>query len=148
MSSAAQPAILVEGLVKRYGDLCAVNGLDLRVEPGECFGLLGPNGAGKTTTVEILEGLTAPDGGKVEILGQRWSASGTAQSDQELRGPARAPSLAEDLYFTAIGRGESFEDFDRCSLACAVWTQQSEAFAWLDAQIESVDGAEVAVSLD
>jgi len=60
-------------LVKRYGEVVAVDGLDLEVRAGECFGLLGPNGAGKTTTVEILEGLTAPDGGTVEILGRSWS---------------------------------------------------------------------------
>jgi ABC-2 type transport system ATP-binding protein len=49
-----------------------VNGLDLEIHPGECFGLLGPNGAGKTTTIEICEGLTAPDSGDVEVLGRRW----------------------------------------------------------------------------
>src|SRR5216684_3351723 len=85
MSTQNSAAILCHQLVKRYGDLVAVNGLDLRVEPGECFGLLGPNGAGKTTTVEILEGLTPPDGGTVEVLGQQWTAGGYAKSDQELR---------------------------------------------------------------
>jgi ABC-2 type transport system ATP-binding protein len=65
-------AIRVEGLVKRYADVVAVDGLDLQVERGECFGLLGPNGAGKTTTVEILEGLTPPSAGLVEVLGRRW----------------------------------------------------------------------------
>ena len=50
----------------------AVNGLDLEVPPGECFGLLGPNGAGKTTTIEILEGLLPPTAGEVQVLGQRW----------------------------------------------------------------------------
>ena len=50
----------------------AVAGLDLTVGAGECFGLLGPNGAGKTTTIEILEGLTPPDSGAVEILGTPW----------------------------------------------------------------------------
>lgn len=59
-------------LVKRYGNLVAVNRLDLEVATGECFGLLGPNGAGKTTTIEILEGLVRPDGGDVEILGTTW----------------------------------------------------------------------------
>jgi len=59
-------------LVKRYGDVVAVNGLSLRVSRGECFGLLGPNGAGKTTTIEILEGLLEPDAGEVEILGLTW----------------------------------------------------------------------------
>jgi ABC-2 type transport system ATP-binding protein len=67
-------ALRCAGLVKRYADVTAVNGLDLEVRLGECFGLLGPNGAGKTTTVEIFEGLTAPDGGTVEVLGCRWGA--------------------------------------------------------------------------
>ena len=65
-------AIRCTGLVKRYADVVAVAGVDLTVETGECFGLLGPNGAGKTTTIEILEGLTVPDAGTVEVLGLRW----------------------------------------------------------------------------
>src|SRR5436309_15407537 len=66
------PALAIRGLRKAYGDLVAVDGLDLEVRAGECFGLLGPNGAGKTTTVEILEGLTEPTAGSVEVLGMRW----------------------------------------------------------------------------
>ena len=66
-------AIQCSGLVKRYGEVLAVDGLDLQVRSGECFGLLGPNGAGKTTTVEILEGISEPDAGEVRVLGQRWS---------------------------------------------------------------------------
>jgi ABC-2 type transport system ATP-binding protein len=65
----AEPVIRVRGLVKRYGDLVAVDGIDFDVAAGEVFGLLGPNGAGKTTTVEILEGLRTPDGGQTEVLG-------------------------------------------------------------------------------
>ncbi|HET8656807.1 MAG TPA: ABC transporter ATP-binding protein [Longimicrobiaceae bacterium] len=65
-------ALLCRGLHKRFGDTVAVRSLDLSVQRGECFGLLGPNGAGKTTTIEILEGLQAPDGGEVEVLGLRW----------------------------------------------------------------------------
>ena len=63
------PVIRVRGLTKRYGDVQAVAGVDFDVAGGEIFGLLGPNGAGKTTTVEILEGLRAPDGGEVNVLG-------------------------------------------------------------------------------
>lgn len=54
--------------------MVAVDGIALRVDAGECFGLLGPNGAGKTTTIEICEGLTTPDSGRVELLGLRWSS--------------------------------------------------------------------------
>jgi len=65
-------AIRCRGLVKDYGSVRAVDGLDLEVQSGECFGLLGPNGAGKTTTVEILEGLLEPTAGTVEVLGTTW----------------------------------------------------------------------------
>jgi ABC-2 type transport system ATP-binding protein len=65
-------AINCRNLRKRYSDVVAVDGLDLEVRSGECFGLLGPNGAGKTTTIEILEGLNWPDEGDVEVLGMRW----------------------------------------------------------------------------
>jgi len=72
----ACPAIRCCGLVKDYGAVRAVNGLDLEVQAGECFGLLGPNGAGKTTTVEILEGLLNATAGEVEILGRTWGSAG------------------------------------------------------------------------
>ena len=71
--TSATPALAVRALHKRYGEVIAVDGLDLEVRPGECFALLGPNGAGKTTTIEICEGLLAPDAGEVEVLGRRWS---------------------------------------------------------------------------
>jgi ABC-2 type transport system ATP-binding protein len=74
-------AISVRGLVKRYGDRNAVDGLDLDIRRGEIFALLGPNGAGKTTTVEVLEGFRDRDGGELHVLGvdpatggRRWKA--------------------------------------------------------------------------
>jgi ABC-2 type transport system ATP-binding protein len=73
-------AIACRGLKKYYADVKAVDGLDLVVDSGECFGLLGPNGAGKTTTIEILEGLTIPDDGEVGILGLTWN-----RNERELR---------------------------------------------------------------
>jgi ABC-2 type transport system ATP-binding protein len=63
-----EPVISVNGLVKRYGDLMAVDGISFEVYKGEVFSLLGPNGAGKTTTVEILECLRAKTGGQVSVL--------------------------------------------------------------------------------
>ncbi len=77
-SPSTSPAVLCRGLVKRFGTVTALDGLDLDVARGECFGMLGPNGAGKTTTVEILEGLTQADAGDVEVLGERWHGDGIA----------------------------------------------------------------------
>jgi ABC-2 type transport system ATP-binding protein len=64
-----EPAILTEGLSKRYGAVEALSGLDLRVEPGEVLGYLGPNGAGKTTTIRLLLDLARPSSGRAEIFG-------------------------------------------------------------------------------
>jgi ABC-2 type transport system ATP-binding protein len=69
----APPAVSIHGLRKFYGETRAVDGLDLEIQTGECFGLLGPNGAGKTTTVEICEGLNQPDSGTVTVLGRQWA---------------------------------------------------------------------------
>jgi ABC-2 type transport system ATP-binding protein len=74
------PALSIRGLRKAFADVVAVDGIDLEVLRGECFGLLGPNGAGKTTTIEICEGLTTPDAGVVNLLGLNWQ-----QSARELR---------------------------------------------------------------
>ncbi len=63
-------ALQARALRKSYGALEVVSGLDLEVAPGECFGLLGPNGAGKTTTLRLCLGLTHPDGGEIELLGE------------------------------------------------------------------------------
>jgi ABC-2 type transport system ATP-binding protein len=79
-SASSSPPLFVRGLRKRYADVVAVDGLDLEIRAGECFGLLGPNGAGKTTTIEICEGLTDPDEGEVLVLGRRWG-----KDDRELR---------------------------------------------------------------
>jgi len=91
------PAIRCSGLTKRYGDVVAVAGLDLTVETGECFGLLGPNGAGKTTTIEILEGLTLPDAGEVEVLGMRWGRGHDRALRQRLGIQLQETQLADKL---------------------------------------------------
>jgi ABC-2 type transport system ATP-binding protein len=70
----ASSALHVRGLRKAYRDVVAVDGIDLDVPCGQCFGLLGPNGAGKTTTIEICEGLTSPDSGEVLVLGRTWAS--------------------------------------------------------------------------
>ncbi len=66
---ATPTAIKASGLVKRYGDLVAVDNISFDVEKGEFFGFLGPNGAGKTTTIRMLTGLSKPTAGKAELLG-------------------------------------------------------------------------------
>jgi ABC-2 type transport system ATP-binding protein len=66
-------AIAVDGLVKRFDDVVAVDGVSFSVPEGTCLGLLGPNGAGKTTTVEILEGLQQATSGTVRVLGEAWT---------------------------------------------------------------------------
>ncbi|MGH9678473.1 MAG: ATP-binding cassette domain-containing protein, partial [Candidatus Acidiferrales bacterium] len=93
-----------------YKDVVAVNGLDLELRAGECFGLLGPNGAGKTTTVEICEGLTAPDSGEVEVLGHRWSSDG-AQLRQRLGIQLQDTQLSEKL--TVLETVRLFRSFFR-----------------------------------
>lgn len=95
-ASAPSAALRVTCLRKAYQDVVAVNGLDLEVRAGECFGLLGPNGAGKTTTVEICEGLTAPDSGDVELLGMRWK-SDAEQLRQRLGIQLQDTQLSEKL---------------------------------------------------
>ena len=62
-------AIVVEGLVKRFGTVVALDGIDFEVPSGTVFGLLGPNGAGKTTAVRVLSTILRPDGGRAEVLG-------------------------------------------------------------------------------
>jgi len=65
----AAPVIPARGLRKQYGDFHAVQGIDLEVRAGECFGLLGPNGAGKSTTMRMLAGTSQRTGGELRILG-------------------------------------------------------------------------------
>ncbi len=65
----AEPVIAIRGLYKRFGDRVAVDGIDLTVPKGICYGLLGPNGAGKTTTLRMIYGVTFPTSGRIEVFG-------------------------------------------------------------------------------
>ena len=75
ISESIAPSLSLRGLRKAFADVVAVDGIDLEVARGECFGLLGPNGAGKTTTIEICEGLTESDAGEVHLMGLDWKTS-------------------------------------------------------------------------
>lgn len=74
----ATPAIALDGVVRRFDDVTALDGLDLDVQRGEVVGLLGHNGAGKTTTVRTVAGLLPPDVGTVRVMGQDPAAEGAA----------------------------------------------------------------------
>jgi ABC-2 type transport system ATP-binding protein len=111
------PALRVSGLRKSYADVVAVDGLDLTVNAGECFGLLGPNGAGKTTTLEICEGLNTPDTGEVEVLGQSWSHDATALRERlgiQLQETQLAEKLTVEetvqLFRSFYARGRSVDE--------------------------------------
>ena len=118
MPPTSRVALRCSGLVKRFADVTAVNGLDLEILTGECFGLLGPNGAGKTTTVEILEGLTPPDGGDVELLGQRWNKGDDRALRERIGVQLQETQLAEKvtvaetlrLFRSFYKRGHSVEE--------------------------------------
>src|SRR5699024_870166 len=70
-SHTATTVLDVAGLVRRFGDLTAVDGVSFHIAPGETYGLLGPNGAGKTTTISMVAGLLAADAGEVRVVGER-----------------------------------------------------------------------------
>src|SRR4026207_113875 len=96
-SATQRVALRCAGLVKRFTDVTAVNGLDLEVFAGECFGLLGPNGAGEATTVEILEGLTPADKGAVELLGQHWNSGDDRALRERIGVQLQETQLAEKV---------------------------------------------------
>jgi ABC-2 type transport system ATP-binding protein len=126
-SHLAKSVLTAMGLVKRYEDLTAVDGIDLMVFRGECFGLLGPNGAGKTTTVEILEGLTTADEGEVRIFEMSWNPKNSRAIRQRIGVQLQDNQMAEKLtvrevltlfrsfYESGCSIDESLELFDLVS---------------------------------
>jgi ABC-2 type transport system ATP-binding protein len=110
LASLPRAVLLVRGLRKSYKDVVAVDGIDLEVVPGECFGLLGPNGAGKTTTIEICEGLTTADDGVVELFGMRWETS-ASEIRQRLGIQLQETQLSEKI--TVLETVQLFRSFFR-----------------------------------
>src|SRR3954454_14173226 len=84
------PVVRARGLVKRYGEIVAVDHVDLTVPAGAVYGLLGPNGAGKTTFMRILFGLIRPDGGSIELFG-RAEVAGRVEALEDVAGFVEAP---------------------------------------------------------
>ena len=91
-------AVEAKGLVKRYGDLAAVDGIDFEVRCGECFGFLGPNGAGKTTTMRMIYRATSPSGGSLRVLGHEVGSGANDRAIKRALGVVpQEESLDEDL---------------------------------------------------
>jgi ABC-2 type transport system ATP-binding protein len=102
-------AVETNGLTRCFGDLRAVDGLDLRVEAGKLYGFLGPNGAGKSTTIKMLTGLLAPTRGTMRILGQEMADADKAREVKRRVGVvpeelALFDNLTAREYLTFIGR--------------------------------------------
>ena len=100
-------AIATENLTRRFGDLVAVQDVNLRVSPGQFFGFLGPNGAGKSTTIKMLTGLLAPTSGRIEILGldfERQVVDVKRQIGVVPEGLALFGRLTGAEYLTFVGR--------------------------------------------
>ena len=110
MTGAASPAVEARGLVKRYGEITAVRGIDFAVRHGECFGFLGPNGAGKTSTMKAIYGLANVDGGEPRVLGldarthrrEIKSRIGVVPQEQNLDGEL---TVRENLVMQAVYHG-------------------------------------------
>lgn len=107
---ASPPALSLRNLRKEFKEVVAIDGLDLEVRAGECFGLLGPNGAGKTTTIEICEGLTDADSGEVAVLGMHWKSQ-AAELRQRLGIQLQETQLSEKL--TVVETVRLFRSFFR-----------------------------------
>jgi ABC-2 type transport system ATP-binding protein len=103
-SPAITPAVRLDGLVKRFGRVTAVAGLDLSIGPGEIVAFLGPNGAGKTTTIDMILGLSRPDAGQVRVLGGTPADAvryGRVSAVLQSGGLLRDLTVAETVRFTA-----------------------------------------------
>src|SRR5919202_4594928 len=104
------PVVMTRALVKRYGELVAVDHVDLTVPAGDVYGLLGPNGAGKTTFMRLLFGLIRPDEGIVELFGQR-GVPGKVDALREVAGFVETPRFYG--YLTARANLDILATLDR-----------------------------------
>lgn len=134
------PAIVVRDVVKHYGDIRAVDGVDLTVESGEFFGVLGPNGAGKSTLLELIEGIRQPDSGSCAVLGvPSWP-----------RDPALLRRIGVQLqssaFFERLTAAEQIETFgalyDVAPERCAALLSQVGLTDKADARVEDLSGGQ------
>src|SRR5436190_8562636 len=136
---ATKAALRVRTLRKTYKDVVAVDGIDLDVHSGECFGLLGPNGAGKTTTIEICEGLTEPDSGEVELLGLHWSSDSEALR-QRLGIQLQETQLSDKL--TVLETLQLFRSFFRQGPGAEEAIQKVQLEEKRDARVGNLSGGQ------
>jgi len=136
---ATKAALRVRTLRKAYKDIVAVDGIDLEVHAGACFGLLGPNGAGKTTTIEICEGLTEPDSGEVELLGLHWNVDSEALR-QRLGIQLQETQLSEKL--TVLETLQLFRSFFRQGPGAEEAIQKVQLEEKRDARVGNLSGGQ------
>ena len=133
----SETAVRFEGVVKRFGQFIAVNGLDLEVPRGAIFGILGPNGAGKTSSIRMLMNIFGPDEGRIEVLGAPMTEATKARLGYlpEERGLYKKMRMRELLrFFGRIkGRDDAFLDprIDR-------WTARMGLSEWVTRRVEEL----------
>ena len=132
-------ALRLRNLRKAYQDVVAVDGIELDVEAGECFGLLGPNGAGKTTTIEICEGLTKADSGEVGVLGMHWETDAD-ELRQRLGIQLQETQLSEKL--TVIETVRLFRSFFRQGPATSDVIAQAQLEEKKNARVGGLSGGQ------
>ena len=134
MNQAAAPAVAVRGAVKRFGDVTALDGVDLTVSRGEIYGLLGPNGAGKTTLIRSLVGLVEPDAGEVQVLGHRMpDLDVLARVGYMTQAAALYPDLTleENVAFFATVNGAPRDGVEEALRLVELWDRRRSVVATL-----------------
>jgi len=133
----SEPAIRLRGVTKRFGDVTAVEGLDLTVPPGTIYGLLGPNGAGKTTTIRIVLDILGPDEGAVEVFGRRVDDDTRNRVGYlpEERGLYKDMEVAAHLAFLGTIKGL---DHGEAESRAREWLERLDLGEWADSEVEGL----------
>jgi len=133
----SEPAIRLRGVTKRFGDVTAVEGLDLSVPPGTIYGLLGPNGAGKTTTIRIILDILGPDEGTVQVFGDRVDDATRNRVGYlpEERGLYKDMKVAAHLAFLGTIKGLDHGDAES---RAREWLDRLDLGEWADSEVEDL----------